>query len=332
MVFMADVPLSSAHAREGPLAHELLGNEFMAAIQITHAPEPVFDARQLRLLVVVDETGSLSAAARRLSLTQSAVSHALRRLEEDAGQQLVERNERGASLTTAGQSLARHATAILERMTAAREELQRLQHWGNDRLRVGASSTACQYLLPQVLCDFRRQRPKCRVEVSAGDTAQRLDDLRAGRIDLAIVAHSGLNDPGLESVGIFHEPLCLVMPPGAAKGGLGFIGYCGGSSYGSDALQMWKQQRDGHAPPALQLESLEAIRALVVLGLGCAVLPRWLVRAEIAAGTLMTSTDSEPPNRTWAVVYRRGRRLSVSENTWIARCTEHGLAMVREVA
>jgi DNA-binding transcriptional LysR family regulator len=276
------------------------------------------------MLVAVDESGTLTAAARRLGLTQSAVSHSLRRLEEDAGMQLVERNERGAALTAAGECLARHAGAILQRMAMAHGDLEQLRHWGSDRLRVGASSTACQYLLPQVLAGFRRQRPRCRVEVTTGDTSQRLEDLRSGRIDLAIVAHSGMDDSSLTFVQLFEEALCLVMPP-AAEGELSAIGYSGGSSFAREAQGLMERLRPQAGSPTLHLESLEAIRSLVLLGMGMAVLPLWLVRGDIAAGRLrMETEESGTPVRNWSAVHRRGRRLSVSESAWIAECAGEG--------
>lgn len=306
------------------VARGLLNKALMPAINSAQFAGDAFDTRQLRLLVAVDEEGSLSAAARRLSLTQSAVSHSLRKLEENAGTRLVERNERGAALTAAGESLARHASAILERMNAARQELHRLSHWGSESLRVGASSTACQYLLPQVLFAFRQQRPKCAVEVSAGDTVQRLDDLRSGRIDLVLAAHSGLEDTSLHSIPLFAETLCLVSPPDADPG-LACIGYTGGSTFAQDAQQVRELLRPAGTRPVLQLESLEAIRALVLLGLGSAVLPRWLVRDELESGQLVAELPgAASPQRSWSVLHRRGHRLSVSENAWIAQCAAHG--------
>jgi DNA-binding transcriptional LysR family regulator len=68
----------------------------------------------------------------------------------------------------------------------------------------------------------------------------------------------------------------------------------------------------------MELESLEAIKALVKLGIGCAVLPEWVVRQEAAEGSLTLECGVEPFQRTWSLAMRRGHRLSLTESDWVA--------------
>src|SRR5437868_13287047 len=108
------------------------------------------DSRQIRTFCAVARAGSFTQAARELHLTQSAVSHSMKALEADAGCRLLDRLGKKVVLTHAGEQLLQHATKILQEMNIARESLAHLGKWGRGRLRLGASTTACQYLIPPV--------------------------------------------------------------------------------------------------------------------------------------------------------------------------------------
>src|SRR4051794_14211216 len=106
------------------------------------------DSRQLRAFVTLAQTGSFTLAAKQLFLSQSAVSHSMKALEQEVGCLLLDRMDKKVLLTQAGEALLHHAERILQEMTAARGALQQLGKWGRGRLRVGASTTACKYILP----------------------------------------------------------------------------------------------------------------------------------------------------------------------------------------
>src|ERR1700738_644839 len=96
----------------------------------------VLDSRQLRAFWVLARTGSFTQAARQLHLTQSAISHAMKALEQDVGCRLLDRVGKKATLTQAGEQLLVHAQKILQEMGLAREELKQLGRWGTGRLRL----------------------------------------------------------------------------------------------------------------------------------------------------------------------------------------------------
>jgi DNA-binding transcriptional LysR family regulator len=113
------------------------------------------DTRQLRAFCTLARTGSFTQTARDLHLTQSAVSHSIKALEQDVGCRLLDRLGKRVVLTQAGEQLLHHATKILSEMESARESLGHLGKWGRGRLRLGASTTACQHLIPPVLREFK---------------------------------------------------------------------------------------------------------------------------------------------------------------------------------
>src|SRR5579872_1041079 len=109
------------------------------------------DSRHLRTFCVLARTGSFTQTARELHVTQSGVSHAMKALERDVQCRLLDRVGKKVVLTQAGEQFLHYATRILEEMDGARETLARLGKWGAGRLRIGASTTACQHLIPPVL-------------------------------------------------------------------------------------------------------------------------------------------------------------------------------------
>ena len=119
----------------------------------------MFDTRRLLLLVEVVRTGSITAAATRLSFTTSAVSQQLSKLELEAGQPLLERHARGVRLTEAGEVLVRHADRIETHLLAARNELEDLSGLRAGTLRIGTFPTAGASLLPPVVKLFKSRYP-----------------------------------------------------------------------------------------------------------------------------------------------------------------------------
>ena len=149
--------------------------------------KPTLDSRQLHAFAALARRGSFTLAAKDLFLTQSAVSHTIKALESDLGMRLLDRVGRRVLLTQAGEQFLRHTEKILREMAAARAGLEALTKRGHGRLRVGASTTACQYILPTVLREFRQSYPQCVIRIEPGANGQPWELLRGGHIDLAIV-------------------------------------------------------------------------------------------------------------------------------------------------
>jgi len=101
----------------------------------------IWDSTRLRLLVEIDRTGSVSAAARAIGIGQPTASEHLRVLEGAAGMRLVERNGRGSRLTEAGRVLAVHSAEALATLRAGEEELQALAGLEAGTIHIGASTT-----------------------------------------------------------------------------------------------------------------------------------------------------------------------------------------------
>lgn len=144
-----------------------------------------FDPALLRTFVAVKEAGGFTRAAERLHLTQSAVSHQIRRLEEQLGRPLLHRTTRKLSLTDDGSDFLHYARQILQSLDVLNQRFQPSPITGI--LRVGVPENFMGEQLPQLLCRFARAFPAVRLEVSAGITIDLREMLAAGELDLAVV-------------------------------------------------------------------------------------------------------------------------------------------------
>src|SRR4051812_41469453 len=170
------------------------------------------DSRQLRAFGILARTGSFTEAARELHLTQSAVSHAIRALEEDVGCRLLDRTGKKATLTQSGEQLLQRTDRILAEMELAREDLKRLGKWGASRLRLTATLTICQHLLPTVLREFKESFPACAITLEPGDTAVAVELLRAQKVDIAI-ALEPRRDAQVHFSPLFTDDLQFILSP-----------------------------------------------------------------------------------------------------------------------
>jgi DNA-binding transcriptional LysR family regulator len=147
---------------------------------------------RLRVFRAVAEELSFRKAAEVLHLSQPAVSQHVRALEEEAGVQLFDR-ARGAghgsqiSLTEAGRVLLQYAIAAAETMVEARRALSALKDETVGELRLGASTTVAQYLLPRILGEFLKQYPQVKLSLVSGNTERIVEAIAEKKVSLGII-------------------------------------------------------------------------------------------------------------------------------------------------
>lgn len=181
------------------------------------SPMPL-DAGRLRLLHEVGVRGSISAAARSLGITASAVSQQLAALEREAGAALVDRTSRGVVLTAAGGALAERAAQVADILSAARADLDRLAGATTGPLRVAAVASAAATIVSAAVRDLASRAPGIEVSVVAAEPGRGIGLLLAGDADLAVVDeydHVPLAVPDTAVVReLAVESLVLVQPVG----------------------------------------------------------------------------------------------------------------------
>ncbi len=170
--------------------------------------------RYLRTFVEVGSSTSLTEAAQRLGITQSAVSLQLQKLEAEFGARLVDRTRTPLVLTPAGEALLEESAALLQGYEAAHDAVQRASTEVAGRLRISASSIPGEHLVPRLLVRFQREHPAVRAWVSVSDTAGVYRDLLRGGVDFGFVG-ARREDLGLAHEAFADDEIILVGPGGA---------------------------------------------------------------------------------------------------------------------
>ncbi|MFC1233761.1 LysR family transcriptional regulator [Vibrio sp. F74] len=165
---------------------------------------------QLEIFVVVAERCGFTLAAQQLGISQSAVSHALKKLEEDLGVSLIERNKSQTELTVAGVQLLPRAREILGLSETIRQETADIKGLQRGSLRIGSfGPTSSLRLLPEILDDYRKQFPNIEVRIDEGNDQQVVQWLQERRVDVGFVV---LPDERFDTFALIEDKIVALIP------------------------------------------------------------------------------------------------------------------------
>jgi DNA-binding transcriptional LysR family regulator len=264
------------------------------------------------IFLAIAETGSLGGAARELGLTQQAVSRRLASMEAQAGVTLAVRTTRGSQLTPAGVVVAEWAARLLEVAHDIDADLGSLREEGRQRIKVVASQTIAEQLMPHWLlslqaADTRRGSTAPQVVLTATNSEHAIASVRDGTADLGFVENPG-PPKGLGSCVIGHDELVVVVPPGhkwARRSRVVSARELAQTPLVTreprsgirDSLTAALRQVLGddmqQAPPVLELTSAAAMRAAVLAGAGPAAMSKLAVADDLAVARLRAITILE---------------------------------------
>ena len=171
------------------------------------------EVHQLRYFCAIVETGSFSRAAQRTNVSQPSLSQQILKLEDELGTRLFDRLGRSVRLTEMGQVLLPRARAVLHELEAARSDVVERKASVSGSICIGVIPTIAPYFLPPILASFSRKRPQARISVVEEITPLLLERLRAGSMDVAIVAVPlGIRGNEFQSFPLMSEKLYAVLP------------------------------------------------------------------------------------------------------------------------
>lgn len=253
------------------------------------------EVRHLRLVETVAKEGGLTKAANRLHVTQSALSHQLRDIEDKLGAPLFLRLNKKMLLTQAGERLLSSAPTVLEELKRAEEDIRQIAMNREGLLRISTECYTCYHWLPPVLKPFSREFPRVEVRIVAQATRRPIEALLDGRLDLAITSVPARNQKLLFKP-LFKDEMVVIVNPDHP---LALQAFVSARDFASEHLLVYALPKEeltlyqkilvpaGVSPKHLSsVELTEAIIEMVKAGLGIAVMARWAVRPHLEAGTL----------------------------------------------
>jgi DNA-binding transcriptional LysR family regulator len=296
------------------------------------------ETRHLVAFTTVLDAGGFTRAAEVLNLTQSALSHQIKTLEELLGVEVFARIGKRTILTQAGEILLKHATVVLRELADARQSLLELRDPGRGRLRISAAGYSCYLLLPRILREFKGAYPRVELSIAADYTGEAVQHLMEGMLDIAIlVAPPPVR--GLAFEPLAEDELFVIAPaehPWAKRRRMRWgelatqvlITYNKASLTHQLLLDRLTKEEAG-APETMEVREAEAVTEMVKVGLGIAVLPLWVVRADLQARRLVALPLGRTGlKRSWAIAYVPGRQLPPYSQTFIRICRERFSALM----
>ena len=252
------------------------------------------ELRHLRLVVTVAAHGSLTAAADHLHLTQSALSHQLRDIEDRLGTALFLRRNRKMIPTPAGQRVLESARHILAEIERTESDVRALAHDRQGLLRVATECYTCYHWLPGALQEFGRTCPSVEVRIEVEATSRPLTALLNGKLDLALMT-SPVRDRRLATTPLFRDELLVLASKDHPLARKSFIRP---SDLANETLLTYSPKEEtyviqkllspaGIDPRVRQVQLTEVILELVRGGMGVAVLARWVVQPYLDSRALV---------------------------------------------
>jgi len=286
--------------------------------------------RQLQIFRAVAETGSTVAAADRVALSQSATSVALAELERALDARLFDRIGRRLLLNDRGRALLPAAVALLD---DARDIEAAFGGAGRPDLRLAASTTIGNYVLPGLLAGFRAQWPEARLGLRVGNTLEVVNAVTAFEVDLGFI-EGPCHADAVTVIPWRQDELVVIAAPShplarsAAQGRLPLrrlrevrwlLREPGSGT--REAVEQALLPHLDHLPADMTLGSSEAIKNAVAEGLGVSCLSRSVVRDLLDLGRLVVLPTTLPRlSRPFSFVHHEKKRLSEALQAFLAHC------------
>lgn len=276
------------------------------------------DLRSIRYFVQIAEVGSITRAASHLGIAQPALSRHIHGIEDELGIQLLVRLPRGVRLTGAGRQFLDHCRRIMRELDRARDELRSSMEIPSGRVILGLSPTVGPLLLPGVIERVRRQCPQITLKIVEWFSTQLYDALLTGRVDVAVLTNAPPSR-ALKMTPLISEPIVVLSPP-QLRGTRRFYTLPELSKtpiVTSEAIRHIVEEQIGRYGWRLNVEAeidaIEAIRRLLLRGIGTSVMPVSTFHDDIRAGRITACQIADANvHRILALAQQAERRLSAA--------------------
>lgn len=292
------------------------------------------DLKSLEYFVRVAELGSITRAAEAVGIAQPALTRSLRRLEQSLGTALLVRLPRGVRLTSAGREYATRAAQIVRDLALARERLPQKEASGSTRVLLGTSPTLAHVLVPGIITRAHHDSPAIQLKVVEGFSVQLHEALSSGRLDIAVMTNPAASRDLLLTP-LLAEPIVLLRPSkrGRARGVVTLAELArmplimtGGLR---DIVEEQLARFAAQVTVRAEVDAVEAIRRLLLSGVGATLMPVSVFHDDIAAGRINAcAVEGANLHRLLVLATRAGERrtAAVDEVAAIIRAEMERLA------
>lgn len=255
--------------------------------------QSILEVRHLRTLVALRDSGSLVRAAQLLNLTQSALSHQIKLLEDRYGQPLFERKSVPPQFTAVGERLLALADTVLPQVEGAERDIARLVLGQGGQMRIAVECHTCFDWLMPAMDAFRTRWPEVELDIVSGFHADPVGLLHQGRADVAIVSEVDADEAGVDYHALFGFEIRALLAnthPLVAKPHLVAQDFADQTiityPVPDEMLDLIRQVLEpaGVRPPRRTTELTVAMLQLVASGRGVAALPLWAVQSYLDRG------------------------------------------------
>lgn len=277
---------------------------------------PALEIRHLRMIQALVEEGSLTRAGERLGLTQSALSHQLRNIEDRLGVRLFNRSAKSLHATAEGCRLLGAAEAALELLIAAEHDVRRMSRGLTGALRISTACYTCYHWLPQIIAEFHRIHPGVELELALDATRRPVQAVLDGRLDIAITDEC-VSDERLLQRPLFTDEIVALMRPDNPLAGKKHLRL---EDFADAHLLVHNRDQNSFVHKVLKpagvfprkvsdVQMTEGIRELAKAGIGVAVMARWAATPDLRAGALTAvKIRAHGLRRKWNAVFIKDRR------------------------
>jgi LysR family transcriptional regulator, transcriptional activator of the cysJI operon len=274
---------------------------------------------RLKVFRAVAEHLNFRKAAEQLFLTQPAVTLQIQALENDLGTRLFDRTGGKIALTQQGSLLLDYAKKLASMAVEAERDLGCSAGSVSGELVLGASTTISQYVLPRLLGAFQNEHPKIRFSLRSGNTSDVVRDLTNGRVTLGLI-EGPARERGVRTEPFMEDELVLITPPSSNSDRLAPGQFLAASllmrepGSGSRHVVELALEKAGFKLKAfkkvMELDSTEAIKSAVEVGLGVGFVSRWAIAKELELGTVnVAEVKGVRATRHFTLISRTGPQL-----------------------
>jgi len=277
--------------------------------------------KKYEYVIAVADCGGISQAAEKLGISQPTFSKYLKKIELELGMELFDRSTLPIRLTRAGECYVSAGKRFIDLDRQLVKQLEEVKLNQNSVIRVGISPSRSPYMMPDIICKYKKRCPNGRIVIEERTTKELNERLESGELDL-IISLLDKDTQGFERAHLFDEHIMLAAPKAQAQGlsvkeilmSMPLISVGRGQA-------MWQTLNDitqdmGIPSPEIECQSIESALALVKRGIGATIVPSYIATEENDKVCFMP-LDDEAEKRSVCVFYRKEQFLTQSEKIFI---------------